>query len=260
MIVAFVGKSSGKTTNAINTATCLAQRPRPRSGGRRRGDDKTGSQVLYLNGDPQGTALHAAAQRKIAPLYTIRDYPRPTIHDDLDGLAAGYDHVVIDCPAGTGKRTEHVRDDRIRVTRSAILAALSHDHGVVVVPITPSPMDLWATDDVMDVIEAARVHAGAAPGAYSRAVILLNQAAPGAASDDPKRQPKIVRAARTYLAGAPLPVLSTVIHRRVDYTYAPTAGLGITEYAPHSPAAAEARALTTELLIVAGEERTPRKR
>ncbi|WP_067574471.1 hypothetical protein [Nocardia acidivorans] len=251
MILVFVGKSSGKTTNAVNVSTALAQRPmslRAKRAQRLR-------RVRLVNADPQGSASEWAAQRGgVGDLVEVIDHIAPTIHKDLPELLAGVDDLVIDCPAGTG-RPLPIPDGRIQITRSAILAALSEDNGVVVVPMTPSPWDLWAGDDLVEVIEEAWTFDGAAPGARSRTVLLLNRVSTRAASGDPKRTPLIVRAARSRLAASPLPVLHTVIHDRQDYVQAPVHGLGVTEYAPRGSAADEVRALTEELLTLAGENR-----
>lgn len=249
MILVFVGKSGGKTTNAVNVAAALAARPVSRRSKRLRS-------VRLVNADPQGSASEWAAQRTEPAAFDVIDHVEPTIHRDLGHLTAEVDDVVIDAPAGTG-RPMSIPDGRIRITRSAILAALCHDHGVVVVPVTPSPWDLWAGDDLVSVLEEAWHHDGAAPGARVRSVVLLNRAGltrrGGAGRAD--RVPRIVRAARSRLEGAPLPTLNTVIHDRTDYVLAPAHGLAVTEYAPRSAAAAEVDALTDELLTLAGENR-----
>jgi chromosome partitioning protein len=249
VILVFVGKSGGKTTNAVNVASALALRPVSRRSQRKR-------RVRLVNADPQGSVLELAAQRTEPPLYETVDHVQPTIHKDLPELMAGVDDVVIDAPAGTG-RPMSIPDGRIRITRSAILAALSEDHGVVVVPITPGPYDLWAGDDLISVFEEAWNWPGAAPGARSRTVVLLNRAdvTRKGGKGRPDRVPQIVRAARNRLADSPLPLLDTVIHARTEYVKAPIFGLSITEFAPRSAAASEVDALTTELLTLAGENK-----
>jgi chromosome partitioning protein len=249
MILVFVGKSSGKTTQAMNCAAALAQRPVSRRSKRKR-------VVRLLDADPQGSATEQAAQRTEPPLFEVRPYVQVTIHNDLPRLLDGVDDLVIDAPAGVGKPLP-VPDGRIQITRSAILAALGEDNGVVVVPVTPSPYDLWAGDDVMAVIEDAWNSHGAAPGARLRAVLLMNRAGLTRRGGEgrPDRVPRIVRAARRRLDAAPLPVLSTVIHDRQDYVLAPVYGLTVPEYAPHGAAAAEVEALTSELLKLAGENK-----
>jgi chromosome partitioning protein len=247
VILVFAGKSSGKTSNAVNVGTALAQRPVSRRSKRMR-------VVRIANADPQGSVMEWAAQRTAPRLVEVVDHVRPKIHKDLPSLLDGVDDLVIDAPAGTG-RPLPMPDARIEITRSAILAALGEENGVVVVPVTPSPWDLWAGDDLMEVIEEAWTFDGAAPRARSRTVLLLNRVSPRAASSSPGQMPRIVRAARKRLAAAPLDLLETVIHQREDYVSAPLYGLGVTEYAPRGAAAEEVRALTTELLTLAGENK-----
>lgn len=246
MIVVFCGKS-GKTTNAVNVATALAQRPVSRRSHRLR-------RVLGLDADLQGSWLEWAAQRGTPPLFEVREYVEPTLVRDLPGLLGSADDVVIDLPAGTG-RPGRAPDERTRIIRNAILAALGEDSGVVVGVVTPSPWELWASDDLTSVIEEAWNHPGAAPGARSRTVLLLNRAEVTRRGGEGRadRVPRMVRAAQRRLETGALPVLSTVIHRREDYIQAPVLGLGVTEFAPHGAAAAETRALATELLTLTGE-------
>lgn len=248
MIVVFVGKS-GKTTNAVNVAAALAERPVTRRSRRTR-------EVRLLDADIQASAIEQAAQRTRPPLVDVRAHTEPTFVRDLPALMDGVDDLVIDAPAGTG-RPGSESDARTRVIRNAILAALGADNGVVVGVVVPSPYELWASDDLVSVIESAWDHPGAAPGARTRTVMLLNRArvtrrgGPGR----PDQVPSMVRAAKNRLAGSRIPLLDTVIHDRLDYLKAPITGLGVTEFAPKSAAAAEVRALAEELLTRAGENK-----
>ncbi|OBA51631.1 hypothetical protein A5789_27225 [Nocardia sp. 852002-51101_SCH5132738] len=243
VILVCVGKSSAKTTVAMNVAAQLAMSPPTR---RRASNTDEKANVLLLDADPQASASEIDDHREKPRLFDLREYPSPTIHKDLPALAEGYDHVIIDCPAGVGRRAKGIADDRIRITRSAIFAAMSDDHGVVVVPIMASLMDVWAAVSVMDVIEQARVHASAAPGAYSRAVLLIRWDA---------RSTSVRRDADEELTDAPLPILSTTLGDRSDFRRCIKYGLSVLEYAPRSVAADEIRALTTELLTIAGERK-----
>lgn len=250
MILVFVGKSGGKTTNAVNVSAALAKR----AVSRRVSRVQRPRRVRLANADPQRSASEWAAQRTEPATFEVVDHVEPTIHRDLGQLMAGVDDLVIDAPAGAGLPMS-IPDGRIRITRSAILAALCDDHGVVVVPVTPSGFDLWASDDLVSVLEEVWTYDGAAPGARSRSVVLLNRAGVTrrGGGDRPDRVPRLVRAARSRLEGSPLPLLDTVIHQRDDYVLAPIHGLAVTEYAPRSAAALEVEALTTELLTLAGE-------
>jgi len=116
----------GKTTLAVNCASALARR---------------GSRVLLIDADPQGSSLDWAAAREGDPLLPVVGLPRPTIHKEIDGLARDYDHVIIDGPP--------------RVTDLARSAIMSAD--LVVVPVQPSPYDVWAAAEVISLIGEARV-------------------------------------------------------------------------------------------------------
>jgi chromosome partitioning protein len=65
---------------------------------------------------------------------------KKSLHRDLGGLAEGYDDVVIDTP---GRSTD--------ITRSAILAS-----DLVIISVTPSPYDIWATEETVVLLEECR--------------------------------------------------------------------------------------------------------
>jgi chromosome partitioning protein len=111
----------GKTTLSVNLAASLA-----RKGGR----------VLLIDADPQGSALDWAAARKGASLFSVVGYPRASIHKEMAQIGQGYDHVVIDGPP-------RVTD----LARSAIMAS-----DTVVIPVQPSPYDIWAAEEVVKLI------------------------------------------------------------------------------------------------------------
>jgi chromosome partitioning protein len=67
--------------------------------------------------------------------------PKATIHKEIESLAQDYDDVVIDGPP---RVTE--------LARSIILAA-----NIVVVPLQPSPMDVWAAAVTVDLVREAQV-------------------------------------------------------------------------------------------------------
>jgi MinD-like ATPase involved in chromosome partitioning or flagellar assembly len=101
----------------------------------------SGKRVLLVDSDPQGSARDWAAARDSQPPFTVIGLDRPTIHRDLNAMASDYDHVVIDGPP-------RVSD----VARSGIIAA-----DLVVIPIQPSPYDVWAATEVINLIKEASV-------------------------------------------------------------------------------------------------------
>jgi chromosome partitioning protein len=117
----------GKTTLAVNLAAALQ-----RQGGR----------VLLIDADPQGSALDWAAAREGPPLFAVVGLPRATVHKEIAVIGQGYDHIVIDGPP-------RVTD----LARSAIMAS-----DLVMIPVQPSPYDIWAANEVVKLIEEARVY------------------------------------------------------------------------------------------------------
>jgi len=124
MIVGVLNQKGGvgKTTLSVNLAASLA---------------RTGANVLLIDADPQGSALDWAAARNDEPLFSVVGFPRPTLHKDITKLGQGYDHIIIDGPP-------RVTD----LARSAIMAS-----DVVLIPVQPSPYDIWAADEVVKLIE-----------------------------------------------------------------------------------------------------------
>lgn len=137
MIVGLLNQKGGvgKTTLAVNLAASLT---------------RDGSRVLLIDADPQGSALDWAAARDGEPLFSVVGFPRPTVHKDIAQLGQGYEHIVIDGPP-------RVTD----LARSAIMAA-----DVVLIPVQPSPYDIWAADEVVKLIEEARVYKDALKAAF----------------------------------------------------------------------------------------------
>lgn len=114
----------GKTTLSINISAKLAI-------------DR--NKVLLIDADPQGSALDWSSARNEEPLFTVVGLPRPTLHKELKSLIKDYHFILIDCPP-------RVTD----LARSAILAS-----DLVLIPVQPSPYDIWAAQEVIDLIKEA---------------------------------------------------------------------------------------------------------
>jgi chromosome partitioning protein len=129
MIVGVLNQKGGvgKTTLSVNIAASFA---------------RLGGRVLLIDADPQGSSLDWAAARQEAPLFSVVGLPRATIHKEMDEIGKGYDHVVIDGPP--------------RVTELARSAIMASD--VILIPVQPSPYDIWAADEVVKLITEARVY------------------------------------------------------------------------------------------------------
>jgi chromosome partitioning protein len=194
----------GKTTLAIHISHALAL--------------KKGSRVLLVDADPQGSARDWAAARTDKPPFSVIGLDRPTLHRDLPPLAKDYDHVVIDGPP-------RVSD----LARSAIIAA-----DLVVVPIQPSPYDVWAAAEVIKLIQEASVFKE-----NLKSVFVINRRIVNTA---------IGRDVGEALAEYSIPILKTVISQRVAFAESAAAGETVLDTDPKGAAAKEILALTKEIL------------
>jgi chromosome partitioning protein len=213
MILALLNQKGGvgKTTLALHIATTL----------RLRGDT-----VLLVDADPQGSALDWAATRLTPPIVPVIGMATHTLHRTLPTHAAQYTHVVIDGPPRASE-----------IARAAVLAA-----DVVLIPIQPSPYDVWAAQAMVDVIQEARVFKEVQTGAF-----VVNRTVAHTA---------LARAVREALASYPLPVLRTAITQRVAYAECAAVGSTVVEQQPAGPASKEIHRLVDDLLAFAPRERT----
>jgi len=129
MIIGLLNQKGGvgKTTLSVNLAASLAH---------------AGARVLLLDVDPQGSALDWAAAREGNPLFSVVGLPRATVHKEIGQIGKDYDHIIIDGPP-------RVTD----LARSAIMAS-----DLILIPVQPSPYDIWAADEVVKLIDEAGIY------------------------------------------------------------------------------------------------------
>ena len=204
MIVGVLNQKGGvgKTTLSVNLAASLA---------------KGGSRVLLIDADPQGSALDWAAARQSEPLFSVVGLPRPTVHKEIAQIGHGYDHIIIDGPP-------RVTD----LARSAIMAS-----DVVLIPVQPSPYDIWAADEVVKLIDEAKVYNEKLKSAFVVNRKIANTA--------------IGRDVGEALASYPIPSLTASVTQRVVFSESAAQGLAVYEIDAAGLAAGEIEALVAEL-------------
>jgi chromosome partitioning protein len=205
MIIGILNQKGGvgKTTLSVNLAASFAH---------------LGSRVLLIDADPQGSALDWAAARQLEPLISVVGFPRPTIHKEIDQIGKGYDHIIIDGPP-------RVTD----LARSAIMAS-----DFVLIPVQPSPYDIWAADEVVKLISEARIYKE-----NLKAAFVVNRRIAKTA---------IGRDVGEALAGYDLPTFKAQVIQRVVFAEAAAQGKAVHEINEASAATAEIEAVRDELM------------
>ncbi len=201
---------AGKTTLAAHLALAWAA---------------LGSRVAVIDIDPQASLStlfrlrrerggDAAAGIEVSAITGWR------ISSEVERQARSHDVVLIDSPP-------HAATEARLAVRTASL---------VLVPVQPSPMDLWATKATLELARAERVPA----------ILVLNRVPPRA---------NLTEAMLTEFAALGVPVAKAQIGNRVALAASLAEGRGIVEASPGSRAAEEIAALAREVLGMAGSDR-----
>lgn len=207
MIIGILNQKGGvgKTTLSLSIAHELARRT-------------SADEVLVVDSDPQQSALNWSEVREIKLPFTVIGFSKKSLHRDLPPIAKNYKHVIID---GSPRVTE--------LARSCIMAS-----DLVVVPCTPSPYDIWASTETIELIKEATIYKGKLKGVFTINRKIANTA--------------IGRDVVEILNGMDLPVLTSHITQRVIFAESAATGKTIFDVEPEGKAASEISLLVDELL------------
>lgn len=208
MIVAFLNQKggSGKTTLAINVTYGL----------------KTlGYSTALIDTDPQGTARDWHGMSGGTQLHVI-GLDRPTFDKDLAALGLKRDWVCLD-------GVSQVSTIAIKTIRCA---------DIVLIPVQPSPYDLWASEVIVEHIKQHQELSAGSP----RAAFVINRRITST-----RIGKDFVRA----LKDLELPMFESCTHQRIVYPTNSLVGLTVFEEKPN-PASDEILNICHELINFAG--------
>lgn len=206
-IISFLNQKGGvgKTTLAINVAGALAS---------------MGRKVLFIDADPQGSALDWSGIRQAEPIFSIVGMAKPVVHKEIKLVGSDYEHVIIDSPPSVNA-----------IARSVIAAS-----NLVIIPLQPSPYDVWAAQGTLDQV----TEAGALTDNLKTVFAINRKIVNTAIGRD------ILDALEQYA----IPTLDVQISQRVAFAESAAQGMTVQEYAPKSSAAREIEALTRSILAL----------
>lgn len=194
-VIALVGNKggAGKTTLCINLASGLHRQ----------------YSTLLLDADPQRSSLQWRDIATRDDLVEVADAV-----DDVEGMVQqyrdSYQCVVIDCPPSVQSQQ----------TRQALGCS-----DIAVIPVLPSPLDLWASVHVEQELEWAR-----SVNPDIRPLLVVNQLEP---------RTRLSQLMHDALAELELPVAQTAIRRRMAYRNAMLQGCSVLQAGAAAKSAAE---------------------
>ncbi|EFK08905.1 CobQ/CobB/MinD/ParA nucleotide binding domain protein [delta proteobacterium NaphS2] len=203
MIISLVNQKGGvgKTTIAVNLAAALSEK---------------GYSVILVDADPQGSVLQWQSILNNHP-FDVKHCPSAALLGDRKSLAKKTHHVIIDAPPAIGEITQ---------------AALGISD-LAIVPIAPSPLDIWSSKETISLFPETRKR-----NRRLEAKLLICRKIVGT---------RVGKQAREALETYGMALFESEICQRVAFVEAMISGQSVLAYAPHSEAANEIRQLSEEI-------------
>jgi chromosome partitioning protein len=193
---------AGKTTLSTNLARAL---------------QLAGDKVLLVDSDPQGSARdwNAAGNGELLPVVGL---DRSTLAKDIQAIQDNQDWLII--------------DGAPQIAELAIAAIKCAD--VILIPVQPSPYDVWACEDLVEIIKTRQeVTNGKPKAAFVISRVIKNT--------------QLSKEIGEALEGYDLPVFKHFTSQRVIYPKSAATGSTVLDADASGEAAAEIRAIAQEL-------------
>jgi chromosome partitioning protein len=176
-----------------------------------------GDKVLLVDSDPQGSARdwNAAGNGDLLPVVGL---DRSTLAKDIQAIQANQDWLII--------------DGAPQIAELAIAAIKCAD--VILIPVQPSPYDVWACEDLVEIIKTRQdITNGKPKAAFVISRVIKNT--------------QLSKEIGEALEGYGLPVFTHFTSQRVIYPKTAATGSTVLDAEPSGEAAAEIRAIAQEL-------------
>jgi chromosome partitioning protein len=193
---------AGKTTLSTNLARAL---------------QLDGDKVLLVDSDPQGSARdwNAAANGELLPVVGL---DRPTLAKDIQAIQDNQDFLII--------------DGAPQIAELAVAAIKCAD--VILIPVQPSPYDVWACEDLVEIIKTRQEVTNGKP----KAAFIISRVI---------KNTQLSKEIGEALEGYGLPVFKNFTSQRVIYPKSAATGLTVLDAETGGDAAAEIKAIAKEL-------------